>query len=77
MTNQKINRNILNSRQILFLFDARDCNPNGERETGMEGPRIDPLSGRALITDVCFKFNIRNYFIKTYDSIKDNVLMRR
>lgn len=67
----------LNSRQILFLFDARDCNPNGEREKGFQGPRIDPYSRRAIITDVSFKYLIRRYFLNTEESQKNNILMRQ
>ncbi|TXT64762.1 MAG: putative CRISPR-associated protein, Csh2 family [Promethearchaeota archaeon] len=67
----------LNSRQILFLFDARDCNPNGERETGFQGPRIDSHSRRAIITDVSFKYMIRRHFLNKDKTQKNNILMRQ
>jgi len=62
----------MKSREILFLMDSRDSNPNGEREPGMEGPRIDPLTNRAILSDVCLKRILRDYFLvknKEYDYI--------
>ena len=52
------------SREFLLVFDARDCVPNGDREPGIGGPRVDSQSGKAIITDVCIKRTIRNYFLK-------------
>ncbi len=74
---EKADNRVLKSRQILFLFDARDCNPNGERESGIDGPRIDPITGKAIITDVSFKFLIRDYFLKSSTSKSDHILMRQ
>jgi len=37
------------SREIIFLFDAKDCNPNGDRDVYSSGPRIDLETGRSLI----------------------------
>lgn len=76
-SNKKSNKNIMKSRDLLFIFDARDCNPNAERLSGMEGPRIDPFTNKALISDVCLKRMIRDYFLKTLDSDTDNVLVRQ
>ncbi|MHA1767546.1 MAG: CRISPR-associated protein [Promethearchaeota archaeon] len=56
-------QNLIKSRQILFIFDARDCNPNSDRDPANQGPRIDSETGKALITDVCLKRMIRDYFL--------------
>jgi CRISPR-associated protein Csh2 len=66
----------MKSRDILFIFDARDCIPNGERETGAEGPRIDAFSNKTIISDVCLKRTIRDYFLIKGDEV-DNILVRQ
>lgn len=43
-----------------LLFDAKDCNPNGDPDLN-NSPRIDDETGEGLITDVCLKRKIRNY----------------
>ncbi|MHA1370318.1 MAG: CRISPR-associated protein [Promethearchaeota archaeon] len=71
--NQKDIQEIMKSREILFIFDARDCNPNGERQAGILGPRIDPDTGKVIITDVCLKRTLRTYFINFHDNKNDNI----
>ncbi|GAB2872958.1 type I-C CRISPR-associated protein Cas7/Csd2 [Streptomyces mayteni] len=44
---------------FVFFLDARDSNPNGDPDNG-GAPRIDPVSGQGLITDVAIKRKIRN-----------------
>jgi CRISPR-associated protein Cas7/Csd2 subtype I-C len=46
---------------IVMLFGARLCNPNGDPDAG-NMPRIQPDSGRGLVTDVCLKRKVRNFF---------------
>lgn len=49
-----------NSRsEIVFITDAQDCNPNGN-PMGENRPRIDPVSGKAAITDVRLKRYLRD-----------------
>jgi len=74
--NREKKENVHSSREILFLFDARDCNPNGERDEGLAGPRIDPYTNKAMVTDVCLKRTIREYWNKKFNSNTDNVLIR-
>lgn len=45
---------------FVFLFEARDANPNGDPDAG-NLPRLDAESGHGLVTDVCLKRKIRNY----------------
>ncbi|MEU5970506.1 type I-C CRISPR-associated protein Cas7/Csd2 [Streptomyces globisporus] len=44
---------------FVFILDVRDGNPNGDPDAG-GAPRIDPVTGQGLITDVAIKRKIRN-----------------
>jgi CRISPR-associated protein Csd2 len=50
----------MNRIDFVFLFDARDANPNGDPDAG-NLPRVDPETGHGLVTDVCLKRKVRNY----------------
>lgn len=50
----------MNRYDFVYLFDAKDANPNGDPDAG-NLPRIDPESGEGLVTDVCLKRKIRNF----------------
>lgn len=45
---------------FVFLFDVRNGNPNGDPDAG-NMPRMDPETGRGLVSDVALKRKIRNY----------------
>jgi CRISPR-associated protein Csd2 len=45
---------------IVLLFDVVNGNPNGDPDAG-NSPRVDPETGRGLVSDVCLKRKIRNY----------------
>lgn len=45
---------------FVFLFDVRNGNPNGDPDAG-NLPRLDPETGRGLVTDVALKRKVRNY----------------
>lgn len=51
---------IMNRYDFMFVFDAKNANPNGDPDAG-NMPRIDPETGLGVITDVCLKRKIRNY----------------
>ena len=51
---------IRNRYDFVILFDVENGNPNGDPDAG-NMPRIDPETGRGLVTDVCLKRKIRNY----------------
>ncbi len=46
--------------EFVYLFDVRNGNPNGDPDAG-NMPRLDPETGKGLVTDVCLKRKIRNY----------------
>jgi len=70
-------KNIAKSRELMFVFDAKHCNPNGERDTHARGPRIDGETGRAIVSDLRIKRTIRNYFLKTSTKDNEKILVRR
>ncbi len=45
---------------FVLFFDVRDGNPNGDPDAG-NLPRMDPLTGHGIVTDVCIKRKIRDY----------------
>jgi len=51
--------------EILFSYDARMSNPNGDPEENR--PRIDRQTGRNLVTDFRLKRTIRDYLAKVDD----------
>jgi CRISPR-associated protein Csh2 len=51
--------------EILFIYEARLCNPNGDPDDENR-PRMDPRTGRNLVSDVRLKRFFRNYVINRY-----------
>lgn len=51
---------IQNRSELIFLYDAKQCNPNGD-PLDANRPRIDEETGRCLVTDVRLKRTIRDY----------------
>jgi CRISPR-associated protein Csh2 len=52
--------NISNRSEIVFLYDAEDCNPNGDPLSADNKPRVDEETGKAVVTDVRLKRFIRD-----------------
>jgi len=52
--------NLKNRSEILFLYDVRDANPNGD-PVDENKPRIDEETGINLVTDVRLKRTVRDY----------------
>uniref|UniRef100_A0A832I2G5 Type I-C CRISPR-associated protein Cas7/Csd2 n=1 Tax=Eiseniibacteriota bacterium TaxID=2212470 RepID=A0A832I2G5_UNCEI len=50
----------MNRHDFIYLFDAKDANPNGDPDAG-NLPRVDAETNHGLVTDVCLKRKIRNY----------------
>ncbi|HEX3864378.1 MAG TPA: type I-C CRISPR-associated protein Cas7/Csd2 [Stellaceae bacterium] len=46
--------------EFVLFFDVTRGNPNGDPDAG-NMPRMDPETGRGLVSDVCLKRKIRNY----------------
>jgi CRISPR-associated protein Csh2 len=55
--------NLKQRSELLFLYDATYCNPNGD-PLDSNRPRIDEETGRCLVTDVRLKRTIRDYLIE-------------
>jgi CRISPR-associated protein Csh2 len=51
---------VQNRSEIVFIIDAKDCNPNGDPLTADNEPRIDPNTGQCVVTDVRLKRYIRD-----------------
>ncbi len=54
---------IADRQEILFLYEARDCNPNGD-PLDENRPRTDPETGEATVTDVRIKRTVRDYLYR-------------
>ncbi len=64
--------NLKNRSEILFLYDAKNSNPNGD-PMNSNRPRLDEETGKCLVTDVRLKRTIRDYLVnKGYDG-KNNL----
>lgn len=63
------NEPIKNRYDFMLIFDVQDGNPNGDPDAG-NLPRVDPETGRGLVTDVCLKRKIRNYAQLTKAEVK-------
>ncbi len=50
-----------NRHDFLILFEVTNGNPNGDPDAG-NMPRFDPNTNKGLVSDVCLKRKIRNYF---------------
>lgn len=58
---------IKNRSEILFLYDVKNANPNGD-PMDANRPRIDEETGKCLVTDVRLKRTVRDYlFNKGYN----------
>ena len=56
-----MNNEILSNRHdIYLLFEVTNGNPNGDPDAG-NMPRIEPNTGRGIVSDVCLKRKVRNY----------------
>lgn len=51
---------VLNRSEIIFLYDVKDANPNGD-PLDENKPRIDEETGINIVTDVRLKRTIRDY----------------
>jgi len=56
----KMSEEVKNRSEILFIYDIRDGNPNGD-PMDENKPRIDEETGVNLVTDVRLKRTIRDY----------------
>ncbi|MHA1339370.1 MAG: type I-B CRISPR-associated protein Cas7/Csh2 [Promethearchaeota archaeon] len=57
-----MSENIKNRIELVYIYDVRDANPNGDPENA-NMPRIDEETGENIVTDVRLKRTIRDYWI--------------
>lgn len=60
---------VSNRSEIVFLYDAEDCNPNGNPLSANNKPRIDETTGQAVVTDVRLKRYLRDQLDDDGDGI--------
>lgn len=60
--------NKIKNSEILFLYDAKMCNPNGDPDEENK-PRMDYETERNLVSDVRLKRYIRDYLISNEKEI--------
>ncbi len=53
-------KNVQNNSEILFLYDAKNCNPNGDMDDDNK-PRMDKFTKTNLVSDVRLKRYVRDY----------------
>jgi len=58
--------------ELLFLYETKDCNPNGD-PIDEDRPRTDPDTSQALVTDVRIKRTIRDYL---FNAKGEEILVR-
>ncbi|MGA2940340.1 MAG: type I-B CRISPR-associated protein Cas7/Csh2 [Syntrophobacteraceae bacterium] len=70
--------NLTNKSELLFLYDVKDANPNGD-PMDENKPRIDEETGYNIVTDVRLKRTVRDYLCayKGYDGTNGNDIFVR
>lgn len=63
---------ISNRYEILFLYECKDCNPNGD-PLDENRPRTDPETGEATVTDVRIKRTVRDYFVNQEPDVEKRI----
>ncbi len=54
---------LTNRHDFLILFEVTNGNPNGDPDLG-NMPRLDPNTNRGIVSDVCLKRKVRNFFVE-------------
>lgn len=62
-----------NRYDILYLFDARDANPNGNPDAG-NMPRVDPQTLHGLVSDVALKRKVREWVQAKFNNAAPNAI---
>jgi len=66
---------IQNRSEIVFLYDAKDVNPNGD-PMDENKPRIDEETGINIVTDVRLKRTVRDYLYNFKKEKAGNIFVR-
>jgi CRISPR-associated protein Csh2 len=67
---------ITNRYEMLFVYEAKDCNPNGD-PLDENRPRTDPETGEATISDVRIKRTVRDYFVSLEPDVEKRLAAGR
>lgn len=67
---------ITNRYEILFIYECKDCNPNGD-PLDENRPRTDPETGEATISDVRIKRTVRDYFLSLEPDVEKRLAAGR
>ncbi|WP_295388834.1 type I-B CRISPR-associated protein Cas7/Csh2 [uncultured Thiodictyon sp.] len=62
--------------EILFIYEAKDCNPNGD-PLDENRPRTDPETGEATISDVRIKRTVRDWFLSLEPDVEQRLAAGR
>lgn len=64
---------VFERHDMVLLFEAKKANPNGDPDAE-NMPRIQPITLKGLVTDVCLKRKVRNFFslYNTDGTLKDS-----
>jgi len=54
---------LTNRHDFLIFFEVTNGNPNGDPDAG-NMPRLDPNTNRGIVSDVCLKRKVRNFFVE-------------
>jgi len=65
METLKNKSDVKNRSEIIFLYDMKLNNPNGDPMNG-NSPRVDEETGKCLVTDVRLKRTVRDYLFEKY-----------
>lgn len=70
---KKTSDTVFERHDMVLIFEAKKANPNGDPDAE-NMPRIQPNTLKGLVTDVCLKRKIRNFFslYKTDGNLKEN-----
>ncbi|MBX9592299.1 MAG: type I-C CRISPR-associated protein Cas7/Csd2 [Hyphomonadaceae bacterium] len=64
---------IQNRYEFVYLFEVVNGNPNGDPDAGNQ-PRLEPDTGKGLVTDVCLKRKVRNFVEMTRNGTKGSAI---
>ena len=62
--------------EILFIYEAKDCNPNGD-PLDENRPRTDPETGEATVSDVRIKRTVRDWFLSQEPDVEKRLAAGR
>lgn len=65
---------IKNRKEIIFLYDAKDCDPNGDPFTGE--PRYDESCQKIMVSDVRIKRYIRDFIDFNYSDEENEIITK-